>query len=171
MKNMFKFLAREFPPPASVTGTLAGAALTLLIFSLPANAASLQQLQRLADEAALVGVNTLGTSEARSDADRSQDAIAATKQMIGNVSGVDGQITASAADMTVTVKLSMIQSSPMNYLGQKPKMLEAASTARYTPPDQPSQWAWASRQRFAVGRAAVVVGSTCSHDCGTERLR
>jgi hypothetical protein len=171
MKSMFKFLAREITPPAALIGTLGAATLALLLFTFPANATSLQQLQQLADEAALVGVNTLGTSEARADADKGQDAVTATKQMIGNVPGVQGQITASIANLTVTVKLSMIQPSAMSYIGQKPKMLEVASTARYAPANQPSQWAWASRQRFAVGRAAVIVGSTCSHDCGTERLR
>jgi hypothetical protein len=155
---MFKFLAHDSRLPAAILGTLGTATLALLVFTSQVNAASLQQLQQLADNAALAGVNTLGTSEARAEADRRENAIQATKQMIAAIPGVEGQITASVQNLTVTVKLSS-------------KTGEVASTARYVAPDQPSNWAWASRQHFAVGRTPVVVGSTCVQGCGADRLR
>lgn len=156
---MFKFLAHKFRLPAARFGAVGCAILAWMAFTGQANAASLQaQMQQLADNAALAGVSTLGTSEARTEADRREDAIKATKQVIADIPAVEGQITASVQNLTVTVKLSS-------------RAFAVASTARYVPPEQPSNWAWASRQHFAVVRPAVVVGSTCSPGCGVDRLR
>jgi hypothetical protein len=156
---MFKFLAKEFSArdfrlPAAVLGALAAAAVSSTAYTAQAGASSLQaQLQQLADNAALAGVNTLGTTEAQTDADRREAAIKATKQSIGGIAGVDGQITASVADLTVTVQLSMTDSANTT---QKP--IGVASTARYVAPDQAANWSWASRQHFAAGRPPVVAG-------------
>jgi hypothetical protein len=156
---MVKFLAHKFQLPNAVSGTLAAAAFALMAFTGAADAASLQtHMQELADNAALTGVNTLGTSEARAEADKRDAAIKASKRMIADIPGITADVTASVENLTVTVKLAS-------------KALQVASTARYIPADQPANWAWASRQHFAIGRDPVVVGSTCSQDCGSSRLR
>jgi hypothetical protein len=155
---MFKFFADEFFARhlrllAAVLGTLAAATLALTAVTAHAEATNTQsQLQQLADNAALAGVATLGTSDAQTEADRREDAIKATKQSIGNIPGVDGQITASVLDLTVTVKLS-VTDTPRNAAS---KTLEVASTARYVAPDQAANWSWASRQHFAAGQPPVV---------------
>jgi hypothetical protein len=144
-----EFLARRFQLLAAILGTLTAATLALTAFTAHADATSVQsQLQQLADNAALAGVNSLGTSEAQTEVDRRDDAVKATKQLIGNIPGVDGQITASVSDFTVTVKLSMTDVPG--------KTLAVASTARYIAPDQTANWSWASRQHFAAGRPPVV---------------
>ncbi len=134
--------------------------MALLVLTAQASAAGLQQMQQLADNAALAGVNTLGTSEARSEAVRREDAINATKQLLADIPGVAGQITASVSDLTVTVKLSVTESPRA---GAKSKTFEVASTARYVAPDQAASWSWASRQHFAAGRPPVVADAAVEH--------
>jgi hypothetical protein len=144
---MFGPLASRFQLPAAVLGTLAAAALALMAASVPTRAASLQaQMQELADNTALAGVNALGTSDAQADTAKHAEAIHATQRVLAGAPGVEGEITASVQKHTVTVKLSS-------------QAMQVASTARYVAPEQPSNFAWASRQHFAVNRPPVVVVS------------
>jgi hypothetical protein len=168
---MFKFLAHKFRLPTALLGALGGTTLALMAFTAQADAASLQmQLQQVADNAALAGVNTLGNSAARTEAEKREEAIKATKKVIAEIPGVDGQITASVQDMTMTVKLAATETLPA-YFGANVKTLAVTSSARYVAPEQPTNWAWASKQHFAVGQTPVVVGSACVQNCGADRLR
>ncbi len=130
---------------------LLGAALALLgiaalVLTTRAGAADLQtRLQAIADQAALVGATTLGTSEAPTEAERRAEAIRASKEVLSALP-VSGEVAASIQDLTVTIRLS----------GNAPVI----STARYLAPDEPANWAWAGRQHFALKRAPVVLGST-----------
>jgi hypothetical protein len=152
---MFKIPAGKF----SSIATLAGALFALTVFVIPAQAANLHdRMQQLADNAALAGVNTLGTSDARAEGDKRDAAVQATKQVIGQMPGVTAEVIASPENLTMTVTLAS-------------KTVAVASTARYVPPEQPANWAWASRQHFAIGRDPVVVGSTCAPSCGQSRFR
>jgi hypothetical protein len=143
-----KFSRRDLRLSAATLVVAAVTALGLTAITAQADATSPQaRLQQLADNAALAGVTTLATSDARSEAERRDDAVKATHRLIRNIPGVDRQIAASISDLTVTVKLSLKSDS---------KPLEVASTARYVAPDQPANWSWASRQHFAAGPPPVV---------------
>jgi hypothetical protein len=166
---MSKFSAHQLRIPTALFSAIGGTVLTLMVSAAPA--ASLKtQIQQIADNAALVGVNAMGTSAARSEADRREEAIKATKQVIAEIPGVEGQITASVQDMTMTVKLAVAESLPA-YFGASAKTLAVTSTARYVAAEQPSTWAWASKQHFAVRKTPVVVGSSCVGGCGEDRFR
>jgi Flp pilus assembly protein TadG len=110
------------------------------------------RLQQIADEAALTAVQVLGSGGAPADA------AAAAEQAVAAVPGVAAQTTTSADKLSATVTVSKA--------GAK---APAVSTARYLPPDQPANWTWASRQRFAFEYAPVVVGSYCWRDCAPVR--
>jgi hypothetical protein len=86
------------------------------------------------------------------------DAAAAAEQVVSAIPGVAAQTAASSDNLSATVTVSG--------LGAK---APAVSTARYLPPDQPANWGWASRQRFAIEQAPVVVGSYCWRDCAPVR--
>jgi hypothetical protein len=126
------------------------AVVAVLLFSGSAQAES--RFQQIADEAALAAVQVLASGGLPADA------VAVAEQMVAVIPGAAAQVSASPADLSVTVKLS----------AQEAKA-PAVSTARYLPPDQPANWAWASRQRFAVKAAPVVVGSYCLRDCEPPR--
>jgi len=123
-----------------------------LIFSGQAQAQS--QLQQIADEAALVAVQVLGAGGT------SGDAVAAAQQLPATL-GMKTEVSASSANLTVTVNVSAADT----------KAPAVSSTARYQAPDHTSQWTWASRQRFAVKPSPVMVGSSCLRDCEPNPLR
>ncbi len=138
--------------PAAALALLGVAALVL---TTRAGAADSQaRLQAVADQAALVGATTLGTSEASTEAGRRAEAIRASKEVLGTLP-VRAEVAATIEDLTVTIRL--------------PGNAQVISTARYLPPDQPADWAWAGRQHFALKRAPVVLGSTCTQSC--DRVR
>jgi hypothetical protein len=147
-------MASRLQLPAAILGALGASTLALMVLTAPTHAASLQaQMQEQADRAALAGVNILGSRT------NDHEAIEATQQALAAIPGVAKEVTASVADLTVTVKLSS-------------KTFDVVSTARYVAPDdQPAEWAWASRQHFAANRAAVVLGSNCMRTCGVARMR
>jgi hypothetical protein len=125
------------------------AAVAVLLLSGVAQAQT--RLQQIADEAALAAVQVLGSGGAPADA------AAAAEQAVAANPGVAAQTTASSDKLSATV----VVSGPGAKAG-------AVSTARYLPPDQPANWAWASRQRFAFDRP-VMVGSYCWRDCAPVR--
>lgn len=151
---MFARSFQRYRLPAVALGVLSAAVLT---FTAMAGGSDPQlRLQQIADQAALAGAVTLGTTEASSEQDRRADALEATKQILDTIPAVKGEIVASLQDLTVTVKLAAAEA-------------QTSSTARYTPPDQSADWSWASRQRFAFKRAPVMVGSTCVQGCDVVR--
>lgn len=126
------------------------AVVAALLFSGAAQAQT--RLQQIADEAALTAVQVLGSGG------EPAEAAAAAEQAVAAVPGVAAQTTTSSDKLSATVTVSKA--------GAK---APAVSTARYLPPDQPANWAWASRQRFAFEPAPVVVGSYCWRDCPPVR--
>jgi Flp pilus assembly protein TadG len=110
------------------------------------------RLQQIADEAALAAVQVLGSGG------QAADAAAAAEQAVAANAGVAAQTTASPDKLSATVIVS-----------QPGAKAPAVSTARYLPPDQPANWSWASRQRFAFEPSPVVVGSYCWRDCAPVR--
>lgn len=138
----------EFHFPGIRLGLLAA----VLLFSGQAQAQS--QLQQIADEAALAAVQILGAGGT------SKDAVAAAQQMAATA-GMKTEVSASSADLAVTVKVSAADR----------KAPAVSSTARYLPPDQPPLWSWASRQRFAAKPSPVMIGSFCMRDCEPNPLR
>lgn len=141
---MFEFMSHRY-----CFSAVLGAALG---FATVAYAAESQtRLQEIADQAALTGAVSLGTSDASSEAGRRAEAIKASKEIL-NAVPLRREIIASVQDLTVTIKLSASDA-------------QVTSTAHYVPPDQPANWAWAGRQHFALKRAPIVVGSTCLRNC------
>jgi hypothetical protein len=138
--------------------------LSLKSFRLPALAAVVllvggqmpltRHLQRTADEAALAAVEVLGTGGSESDA-RAQ-----AQQIIAANPGLIAEVNVSPATLSATVKVSKAEATKA-----------VTSNARYLPPDQPAEFAWGSRQRFAVKRAPVVLGASCVEDCDRYPLR
>jgi hypothetical protein len=138
--------------------------MTLNSFRLPALAAALlllsaqmplsRHLQRTADEAALAAVEILGTGGSESDA-REQ-----AQQIVSAQSGLAAEVNISPSSLSATVKLSAVEAKKA-----------VTSNARYLPADKPADFAWASRQRFAVKRAPVVLGASCVEDCDRNPLR
>ncbi|MEA2987166.1 MAG: hypothetical protein QOD94_3420 [Alphaproteobacteria bacterium] len=128
-----------------------GLVAAVLLFSGQAQAQS--QMQQVADEAALAAVQILGAGGT------SNDAVAAAQQIAAP--GMKSEVSASSAELAVTVKLSAADT----------KAPAVSSTARYLPPDQPPKWSWASRQRFAVKPAPVMIGSFCAANCQPNPLR
>lgn len=131
---------------------LAAVVAAISLLSGPAQAQT--RLQRIADDAALAAVQVLAAGG------ETADAIAAAQQTVASIPGMAAQVSASPADLVVTVKLS----------GADEKTA-ASGTARYLSPDQPANWSWASRQRFAVKPLPFMVGSTCLRDCEPNPLR
>ena len=117
-------------------GLRLSAVIAALLFSGAAQAEN--RLQQVADEAALVAVQILGSGG------EPADAAAVAEQAVAAKPGMSAQATASSDRLSVTVTVSAA--------GAK---APAVSTARYLPPDQPANWAWASRQRFAVKPSPV----------------
>ena len=113
------------------------------------------RLQQVAQEAALAGVQVLGTGGGEADA------IERARQTAAALPNVMAEVSASPADLVVTVKLSTGDA--------KAKTEAAVSTARYLPPEQPAVWSWASRQRFAVKSSPVIVGLNCPQGCEPVR--
>ena len=128
---------------------LAGAALMV------SSAAQARSLQHVADDAALAAVQVLGRGGAPT-------AAVATAVQVAAIPGMTAQVNASGDDLAVTVKLSASESGGAQIV---------TSTARYIPPEQPAAFNWASRQRFAVKPAELVVGSFCLRDCEQDRIR
>ncbi len=148
---MFAF-PYQYRLPAAALALLGVAA---LVMTTRAGASDLQaRLQAVADQAALAGVTALGTSEASTEAGRRAEAIRASKEILRALP-VRGEVAASIEDLTVTIRL--------------PGNAQVTSTARYLPPDQPADWAWAGRQHFAWKQPPVVVGSVCGQDCDSLR--
>jgi Flp pilus assembly protein TadG len=110
------------------------------------------RLQQIADDAALTAVQVLGSGG------EPADAAAAAEQTVSAIPGITAQTTASSDKLSATVTVT-------GPAGKAP----AVSTARYLPPDQPANWTWTSRQRFAFDHAPVVVGSYCWRDCAPVR--
>ena len=123
----------------------------VLALSSAAQAQSLQQqsLQQVADESALAAVQMLAVGGT------SANAVATAQQ----VARVPVEVDVSPGSLEVTVKVSQADSK------------HAGSTARYIPPEQPTVFSWAARQKFAVKPQDVVVGSFCVRDCEPNRLR
>jgi len=113
------------------------------------------RLQQVAQEAALAGVQVLGTGGGEADA------VNAARQVAATLPNVMAEVNTSPADLVVTVKLSANDA--------KAKTEAAVSTARYLPPDQPAAWSWASRQRFALKASPVILGSACPQGCDPLR--
>jgi Flp pilus assembly protein TadG len=151
---MFAWVFQDYRLPAAGFGLLAAAILT---FTAIANGSEpRERLQQIADQAALAGAAALGVSTAADDQGRREDAIEATKTVLAGLPAAEREVTASAGDLTVTVKLAAADA-------------RSSSTARYTPPDQAADWAWAARQRFALESRPVVLGSNCGRDCDNLR--
>ena len=131
-------------------GLWLSAVIAALLFSGAAQAEN--RLQQVADEAALVAVQILGSGG------QPADAAAVAEQAVAATPGMAAQATVSSNDLSVTVTVSAA--------GAK---APAVSTARYLPPDQPADWTWASRQRFAVQSVPLVIGSYCWRDCDSSR--
>lgn len=131
---------------------LTAIAAAVLILSGPAEAQT--RLQEIADDAALAAVQVLAAGGGTADA------IAAAQQTVASIPGTAAQVSASPADLVVTVTLSAAEARTT-----------ASGSARYLPPDQPAAWSWASRQRFAVKTSPFMVGSTCQRDCDRNPLR
>lgn len=127
------------------------AVVAALLFSGAAQAQT--RLQQIADEAALTAVQVLASGG------EPANAAAAAEQAVAANPGVAAQTNASSNNLSVTVNVSAGAKSA------------AVSSARYLPPDQPANWTWASRQRFAVQPSPVVVGSYCWRDCERNPLR
>jgi hypothetical protein len=125
--------------------------LAALLLSAPAEAQT--RPQKIADEAALAAAQVL------SSGGMPADAAAAAEQTIAANPGVAAQVSASSSELSVTVSVAAEKTGP------------AASTARYLPPEQPANWTWASRQRFAIKPLPVRVGSSCAGDCEPNSLR
>ena len=138
----------------SAYGLRLSAVVAVLLCSGAAQAQTLRQprLQQIADEAALVAVQILGSGG------QPADAAAVAEQAVAATPGMAAQATVSSNDLSVTVTVSAA--------GAK---APAVSTARYLPPDQPADWTWASRQRFAVQSVPLVIGSYCWRDCDSSR--
>ena len=138
----------EFHFPGIRLGVIAA----VLLFSGQAQAQS--RLQQVADEAALAAVQILGAGGT------SNDAVLAAQQMTATA-GMKSEVITSSEKLAVTVKVSAVDT----------KAPAVSSTARYLPPDQPPNWSWASRQRFAVKASPVIIGSSCPGDCQPNPLR
>jgi hypothetical protein len=114
-----------------------------------AQAQSLRQpeppLQQVADEAALKAVQVLGIGG------NSEQAVAVAQEAVASASGLSAQVRPSSDKSKVTVKITLSAESKETIVG----------TARYIPPEQPPQWAWATRQRFVAKSSPVIVGSNC----------
>ena len=134
----------------SAYGLRLSAVVAALLFSGAAQAET--RLQQIADEAALVAVQILGSGG------EPADAAAVAEQAVAATPGMAAQATASSDRLSVTVTVLAA--------GAK---APAVSTARYLPPDQPADWSWSSRQRFAVKSLPVVIGSYCWRDCEPPR--
>ena len=134
----------------SLQGVRLSAVIAVLLFSGAAQAQT--RLQAIADEAALTAVQVL------SSGGQPAEAAAAAEQAVAANPGVAAQTKASSDDLSVTVTVSAA--------GAK---TAAVSTARYLPPDQPANWTWASRQRFALKYPPLVIGSYCWRDCEQPR--
>jgi hypothetical protein len=89
---------------------------------------------------------------------KAADAAAVAEQAVAATPGMAARASVSPDDLSVTVTVSAA--------GAK---APAVSTARYLRPDQPADWTWASRQRFAVQSSPVVIGSYCWRDCEPPR--
>jgi Flp pilus assembly protein TadG len=133
-------------------GIRLGLVAAVLLFSGQAQAQS--RLQQVADEAALAAVQILGAGGT------SNDAVLAAQQMTATA-GMKSEVITSSEKLAVTVKVSAVDT----------KAPAVSSTARYLPPDQPPNWSWASRQRFAVKASPVIIGSSCPGDCQPNPLR
>ena len=131
-------------------GLRLSAVIAVLLFSGAAQAEP--RLQRVADEAALVAVQILGSGGDPADA------AAVAEQAVAATPGMAARASADSDGLSVTVTVSAA--------GAK---APAVSTARYLPPDQPADWIWKSRQRFAVQSSPVVIGSYCWRDCDSSR--
>jgi hypothetical protein len=110
--------------------------------------------QQIADDAALAAAQVLSSGGLPGDA------AAAAQHSIAVNPGIVARVSASSSDLSVTVSIAGENGKPA-----------ASSIARYLPPDQPGNWAWASRQRFAVKPSPVMVGSSCLRDCEPNSLR
>jgi len=128
------------------------AVVAALLLSGPAQAQT--RAQQIADDAALVAAQVLSSGGLPADA------AAAAQQSIAANSGVVARVSASSSDLSVSVSVAAESGKPA-----------ASSIARYLPPDQPANWAWASRQRFVVKASPVMVGSSCLRDCEPNSLR
>jgi Flp pilus assembly protein TadG len=128
------------------------AVVAALLLSAPAQAQT--RAQQIADEAAFAAAQVL------SSGGQPADAAAAAEQSVAANSGIVARVSASSSDLSVTVNVSPESGKP-----------GASSVARYLPPDQPANWAWASRQRFAVKSSPVMLGSSCIRDCEPNPLR
>lgn len=134
------------------------AALAALIVLGGQSRAADTSFQRIADEAALAAVQTLAANTGLDPATRRAEAVKAARKLITQIPGVAVEIDASVADMTAVVKLSV---AGIN----KP----AVGLARYIASEQPTVFAWATRQHFAFKPSPVVVGSRCPQGCDPVR--
>ena len=125
---------------------------------LSASAEAQTRPQKIADEAALAAAQVLSSGGMPADA-----AVAAEQTIAANP-GVAAQVSASSSELSVTVSVAAEKAGPA-------KAGPAASKARYLPPEQPANWSWASRQRFAIKPLPVMVGSSCTGDCEANSLR
>jgi hypothetical protein len=132
-----------------------GAALLSLSGQAQAQSSSSPSLQQVADEAALAAVQTLAAGGTRANA------IVVAQQTAAAVPGLRPQVIASPDDLVVKVKLPAANATTA----------PITSTARYLPPEQRSDWSWASRERFALKSSPVVMGAYCLRDCEPDSLR
>jgi hypothetical protein len=127
--------------------------LTVAAFTLCAGLAQAQPLrqaepplQQVADEAALKAVQILGTGGSP------EQAVDMAQESVASASGLSAQVRPSPDRSKVTVKIVL----------STEKKETVVSTARYIPPEQAPDWAWASRQRFVAKSSPVVVGANCA---------
>jgi hypothetical protein len=128
-------------------------------------------LQSLADDAASAAAATLGASVGQTEADRRETAMIAAQEAISGTL-MQSRIEISIEALRVAVALTAEQPVLFGrYLGGVPETIGLVSHAEYVPPDQPSNWSWASRQYFAWQRQGVVIRSSClAAACGTEKI-
>jgi hypothetical protein len=156
---------------AAILGALATSLLVVLIVAGIARANFRAHLQSLSDDAASAAVAALGANVGQTETDRRGTAMMAAQEAIaGEV--VQSRIAISIETMRVAVALTAEQPTLLGrYLSVTPGIVNVASSAEYVPPDQPSNWSWASRQYFAGQRQGVVLRSTCSAAaCGTQKM-
>jgi hypothetical protein len=170
---MFRILHQNRTLPA-ILGGVATSVFAVLIAAVLTHAARTSlhaRLQSLADDAASAAVATLGASVGQTEVDRRKAAIIAAQQAIA-APVMQSRIEISIEALRVAVAVTAEQPVLFGrYLGGVPETIGVVSHAEYVPPDQPSNWPWASRQYFAGQRQGVVIRSSCSAAaCGTEKM-
>jgi hypothetical protein len=96
------------------------------------------QLQKVADDAAISGVLALASNIERGTTAAQHEAFIAASHVINRVDGAWGTI-APSDDLTISVRLSVLQRSRLLGFIQNESPVEVVGTATYLPPPQPQE--------------------------------